>query len=73
MKTETLFQQHITIPIMNRKKTYAIVDSKGKIIEPFRTKQAARQSIPKIRENRLYEEVELVKLKKPKSLNIDNI
>ena len=55
---------------MNPKKTYAIKDSKGKIIEPFRTKQAATIRKPIIEKNLLYEKVEIVRIGKTKGLNI---
>ena len=58
---------------MNRKKKYKIVDSKGKTIETVRTKQAASIEKPKIRRNRFYEEVEIVRIDKPKGLNIHNL
>ena len=55
---------------MNAKETWAIVDKKGKIIETFRTKQAARTMKPKIRENLFYEELDIIKINNSQDLNI---
>lgn len=42
--------------------TYALVDSKGKIIDRFRLKEAARD-LKRYHEKRLYCKLEIVKLK----------
>ena len=53
---------------MNLRKTWAIVDKDGKIIETFRTKQAAGLKKPKIMKDLFYEKVEIVKIKNSQDL-----
>lgn len=48
-------------PVTNPLKSYAIVDSKGKIIEYFRTKAAAMQMKWRY-EDILYTKLEIIKL-----------
>ncbi len=48
-------------PITNPLKSYAIIDSKGKIVETFRTKLAANQ-MKHIYEKAYYEELNIIKL-----------